>query len=97
MFNTELTERDTVLKGETIARLDDSDAYDDIESAKLSLQNAQISMTQLYDDEDESKIMSAQNSITNATTSLNIAKKELENLLISQASSLTEKQNDIDT
>ena len=44
---------DTVRKWETIAEIDDSDAYDSIEEAKISLENAKISLKQLYEEVDE--------------------------------------------
>ena len=88
---------DTVRKWETIAEIDNSDAYDSIENAKISLQNAQISLKQLYEDVDESKIIQATNSITTAENNLENAKVEFENLKVSQENSLNKLLEDIDT
>lgn len=89
------SEWDSVKKGETIARLDDSDAYRNIEDAKLSLQNAQINLTQMYEWEDESKIKQAENSITVAENNYNTSIKELDNLKITQDNSITKLTNEI--
>jgi len=89
------SEWDSVKKGETIARLDDSDAYRNIEDAKLSLQNAQINLSQMYEWEDESKIKQAENSIITTEASYNTSVKELENLKVTQKNSITKLANEI--
>jgi len=86
-----------VKKWEVIAEIDNSDAYDSIEDAKISLENSQINLKQLYEKADESKILQARNSITNNQNSLDLAKKELENLKITQDNSLEKLLENIET
>ena len=88
---------DDVRKWETIAELDNSDAYVSIEEARLSLDNAKINLSQLYEPPDESNLLQARNSIINAEKSLEIVKKEFENLKISQDNSLTKIKEWIET
>ncbi|MFK7780559.1 MAG: efflux RND transporter periplasmic adaptor subunit [Candidatus Gracilibacteria bacterium] len=88
---------DTIRKGETIAEIDNSDAYDSIENAKISLQNAQISLKQLYEDVDESKIIQAKNTITTSENSLENSKVEFKNIKITQENSLNKLLEDIET
>ncbi len=88
---------DTVRKWETIAEIDDSDAYDSIEEAKISLENAKISLKQLYEVVDESKIIQAKNSITTSDNSLKNSKVEFENLKVIQKNSLDKMLEDIET
>lgn len=87
---------DTVKKGEIIAEIDNTDALNTIKDAQISLDNAKISLSQLYDTPDESKIMSSKNSITNAENSLNSVTKELENLKISQENAIKKQSEDIE-
>ena len=90
------TEGDEVKKWETIARLDDSDAYRNIEEAKISLTNAKISFSDLYEPVDESKTKQANNSIFNAQTNYDTAVKELENLKITQENTIVKLENNIE-
>lgn len=93
--NVYFSEWDAVQKWDIIAKLDDSDAYRSIEDAKLSLKNAQINLAQLYEDEDDSKIKQAENSITTYENSYDILNKELENLKITQENSILKLENEI--
>lgn len=93
--NVYFKEWETVKKWETIARLDDSDAYRSIEEAKLSLANAKISLNQLYEDVDESRIKQAENSILTSETNYNTSNSELENLKITQVNSLSKMNENI--
>lgn len=88
---------DSVKKWEVIARIDDSDAYDSIEEAKISLENANISLAQLYEPVDDSKIKSSENGIVSAQNSLEIANKEFANLKITQSNSIKKLQENIIT
>lgn len=88
---------DSVKKWEVIAQIDNSDAYDSIAEAKISLENAQISMRQLYEEIDQSKILQAKNSITSAENNLSNALVENDNLKVSQENSLSKLLNDIET
>lgn len=88
---------DTVKKGEIIAEIDNSDANNSIEEAQISLENANISLKQLYEPVDESKIIQAKNSIVTATNNLANSKKEFENLKITQENSLTKLLESINT
>lgn len=90
------SEWDEVKKGDIIAEIDNSDGYTSIKEAEISLQNSKINLSQLYEEEDESKITSAKNSITNTEKSITIAKQELENLKISQENSLTKLQENLE-
>lgn len=88
---------DTIKKWETIAEIDNSDAYDTIEEAKISLENSEISLEQLYEDPDETNILQAKNSITSAENSLELAKIEFENLKVTQKNSLDKLLENIET
>lgn len=89
-------EWESVKKWETIARLDDSDAYRSIEEAKISLKNAQISFSDLYEPVDESKIKQANNSIFNAQANYNTAINELDNLKITQENTIAKLEKSIE-
>lgn len=80
---------DTIKKWDIIAELDSSDAYDSIDEALISLDNAKINYEQLFDEADKSQILQAQNSITTAENNYTIAKKELENLKSTQSNSIS--------
>ncbi|MDD3302380.1 MAG: efflux RND transporter periplasmic adaptor subunit [Candidatus Gracilibacteria bacterium] len=88
---------DTVKKGDIIAELDNTDVYDSIEQAQISLDNANISYKQLFDEPDKSQILQSKNAITSAENSLEIAKKEYENLKTTQQNSLTQLEKNIET
>jgi len=88
---------DTVKKWDIIAELDNTDAYDSIEQAQISLDNANISYKQLFDEPDKSQILQSKNAITSAENSLEIAKKEYENLKTTQQNSLTQLEKNIET
>jgi len=88
---------DIIKKWETIAKIDDTDVYNDIEEAKINLENAKINLNQLYEDVDASKIKSAENSILTAKNNLEIAIKEFENLKNIQTNSLLKLNDEIKT
>ncbi|MDD2907257.1 MAG: efflux RND transporter periplasmic adaptor subunit [Candidatus Gracilibacteria bacterium] len=88
---------DKIKKGEIIAEIDNSDAYDTIDEAKINLENAEISLKQLYEDPDETNVLQSKNSITSAENSLETAKAEIENLKVSQQNSLTQMLENIET
>ena len=90
------SEWDNIKKWETIARLDDSDAYRSIEEAKLTLKNAQISFSDLYEPVDESKVKQANNSIFNAQSNYNTAINELDNLKITQENTIAKLEKNIE-
>ncbi|MDD3145157.1 MAG: efflux RND transporter periplasmic adaptor subunit [Candidatus Gracilibacteria bacterium] len=86
---------DSIKKGDIIAEIDNSDAYDAIEEAKISLENAKLSLSDLYDDVDESKKLQAENNIITAQKNLEIANTELINLKSSQENSLNKLTDSI--
>ncbi len=88
---------DTIKKWDIIAELDSSDVYDSIDESQISLDNAKINYDQLYEAVDKSQILQANNSIKTAENNFAIAKKELENLKITQANSLDNLQKNITT
>lgn len=88
---------DSIKKWDIIAELDSSDAYDSIDEALISLDNAKISYEQLFDEADKSQILQAQNSITTAENNYTIAKKELDNLKNTQANSIVNLEKNIET
>lgn len=88
---------DTVKKWDIIAEIDNTDALDSIEEAKISLENANISLQQLYEPTDESKIIQAKNSIVTAENNLTNSKKEFENLKTTQENSIEKLKESIDT
>lgn len=88
---------DTIKKWDIIAELDSSDVYDSIDEALINLDNAKLNYEQLFDSPDKSQILQAKNSITTAENNYNIAKKELENLKITQANSIDNLEKSIET
>jgi len=88
---------DSVKKWETIAEIDNSDAYDTIEEAKINLENAEISLEQLYEWPDETNILQSKNSIISAENSLELAKIEFENLKVTQKNALDKMLENIET
>lgn len=88
---------DAVKKWDIIAQIDNSDAYDNIDEAILDLETAKISLSQLYEDEDESKVTEAQNNIVTTWNNYDNSVTELENLKISQTNDLENLLDDIAT
>lgn len=88
---------DTVKKWDIIAELDSSDVYDSIDEAQINLENAKLNYDQLFDDPEKSQILQAENSLTVAQNNYNIAKKELENLKVTQANSILNIEKNIET
>lgn len=86
---------DSIKKWDIIAEIDNWDAYDAIEEAKISLENSKLSLSDLYDDVDESKKIQAENNIITAQKNLEIANTELVNLKTSQENSLNKLQDGI--
>jgi RND family efflux transporter MFP subunit len=87
---------DNIKKWETIAELDNTDWQTSIKDAQIALDNAKISLQELYKWADKSQILQSQNSITASEKNIEIAKTELENLKITQANSLIDLQRNID-
>lgn len=79
---------DSIKKWDIIAEIDNWDAYDAIEEAKISLENSNLSLSDLYDSVDESKKLQAENNIITAQKNLEIWNTELVNLKSSQENSL---------
>lgn len=75
---------DTIKKWEIIAEMDNSDAYDNIEEAKISLDNSILSLNELLEDAEKSEILQLQNNIDNSINDIYITEKELENLKTTQ-------------
>ncbi len=90
-------EWESVKKWETIAEIDNSDAYSSIEEAKINLENAKISLSDLYDWPDESSIMQSKKNITDAENALLNAQKEYDNLLVTQSISEEKMLSDIES
>lgn len=87
---------DYVNKWDIIAEIDNTDAMNNIKDAQISLDNARLSLTQLYELPDESKIQQSKNSISQAQNTLDTAKKELENLKVSQENTKQKQLDDIE-
>lgn len=88
---------ESIKKWDIIAEIDSSDAYNSIEDAEISLENAKINLKELYEWADESQILQLKNSITSAENALITAEKEFENIKISQKNSLDEMLENIET
>ncbi len=86
---------DSVKQWDIIAQIDDQDAYDSIETARISLTNANLDYQELYEDKDESDLTSAKNSIIQSENAYKIAQKELENLKISQNNKIEQSLQNI--
>ncbi|MDP5039075.1 MAG: efflux RND transporter periplasmic adaptor subunit [Candidatus Gracilibacteria bacterium] len=93
--NVYFKEGDSIKSGEVIAKLDDTDGQNSIKQSQISLENAKISLNALYEEIDESKILSANNSIENTKKSIEIAKKELINLETNKKNGLIDIENNI--
>jgi hypothetical protein len=65
-----------------------------IKDAELSLENARISLQELFKSPDQSKILQARNNITQSTESLAVSEKELVNLKVSQENARTKASQD---
>lgn len=79
---------DKIKAGDIIAEIDNSDGQTAIKEAQINLENAKINLTQLYESADESQILQAQNTVSNAQKNLEISYTELENLKTTQKNSL---------
>ncbi len=90
-------EWDSVKKWDIIATIDDKDAQNSIAQAQISLDNANISFKELYEEVDGSKIMQAKNSINNTEKSIEISKQEIENLKVSQNFNISKQEKSIET
>lgn len=87
---------DTVKKWDIIAELDNTDWENSVKQAELSLEDAKIALTQLYDTADESQILQSKKTIESTQNSIDIAKQELETLKQTQTNTLSSLQKDID-
>lgn len=86
---------DSVKKWEVIAELDNSIAQNSISTAQITVDNAQLSIAQLYEWADESKILQSKNSILETKQDIIIAEKELENLKVEQANSIADIEQNL--
>jgi len=75
---------DSVKKWDIIAEIDNTDWYVSIEEAKINLDNAMLSLSDLMKWADESQLLQSKNNIENAEKNIIISEQELENLKISQ-------------
>lgn len=87
---------DNVKKWDIIAELDNTDWENALKQAELSLEDAKISLQELYKDPDESQILQSKNTITNTQNSILIAKEELQTLITSQNNSIESFKKDIE-
>lgn len=71
---------DKVKKWDIIATIDNTDWQTSVKKAELDLTNAKINLNALYEKKDASSYIQSQNSIDNTKKSIEISKKELENL-----------------
>lgn len=88
---------DSIKKWDIIAEIDNSDAYTSIDDAQLNLDNAKISLNDLYKWAEQTQILQAQNNIDTSQFNLEIAKKQLDNLKITQKNILDKLLEWIDT
>ena len=87
---------DVIKKWQIIAEIDNSEANDSIEEAKIALENAEISLKQLYEVVDESKVIQAKDSIITSENNLTNAKIELTNLELEQKNEQAQVKIEID-
>ena len=86
---------DKVKKWDIIATLDNTDWENSVKQAQISLDNAKIALEELYKEADASKISQAKNAITSTEQSIEVAKKELENLNTTKTNWLNDIKNNI--
>ena len=86
---------DKVKKWDIIATLDNTDWKNSVKQAQISLDNAKIALEELYKEADASKISQAKNAITSTEQSIEVAKKELENLNTTKTNWLNDIKNNI--
>lgn len=87
---------DTIKSGDIIAEIDNSDGQTAIKEAQINLENAKINLTELYESADESQILQAKNTVSNAEKNLEISYAELDNLKTTQANSLDDISKNIE-
>lgn len=88
-------EWDSVKNWDIIANLEDTTAQNKITQARISVANSKLQLTQLYEEVDESKKISAQNAIEKTEQDIQIAEKELQNLITERDNSLQSAQDSI--
>lgn len=91
-----IKEWDTVKKDDLIAELDKSQALINIEQQQLNIENAKLKLQDLYKPLDASKIMEYEKNISQAEDNIEIAKKELDLLLKTQATSVQNIEKNIE-
>ncbi len=89
-------EGDKVKRWDVIAELDSKDAESSIKESELNLENAKLSLRQLYEWPDESQILQSKNTILTAENNLTISQKELENLKRNNLNSLSDTEKNIE-
>lgn len=87
---------DSIKKGDIIAELDNINWENSVKQAKLSLEDAKITLQQLYDSPDESQILQSKKIIESTKNSIEIAKEELQILSQTQTNSLNSQENEIE-
>ncbi len=91
-----IKEWDSVKKDDLIAELDKSQALINIEQQQLNIENAKLKLQDLYKPLDASKIMEYEKNISQAEDNIEIAKKELDLLLKTQATSVQNIEKNIE-
>ncbi len=86
-------EWDSVKSWDIIAEIDNSDWLQKVKEAQITLENEKLALSDLYEEASETDILKAQNAITSTKQSIEVAKKELENLQTTKTNWL----NDINT
>lgn len=88
-------EGDSVKKWDIIAKLDSESAENSIKQAQISLENAQIELQEVLDGSTNLELMQAQNNVDTVQNNLLISQDEYSKLLIEQATTLKEKEEDL--
>lgn len=88
---------DKVTKWDVIATLDDKDWQNSVSQAQINLDNAKITLQELYKAVDESKILQAKNTIKSTEDSIEIVTKQLENLKVTQSNDIYNQEKNIET
>lgn len=87
---------ESVKKWDIIAELDNAAWQATVKDAQINVDNAKLSLEQLYKKTSESEILKAQNTIESGQKNIENASKELENLKITQASALKDAKKSIE-
>lgn len=87
---------DTIKKDEVIAEIDASSALLDIQSARISLSNAQNNYNSIANGSAEVSKIQAENTLASSKSKLTLSEKTLENLKIEAENSLADKKSNIE-